>query len=298
MMPAVLITGHAGFLGTRLQTALSSSGFKAVLFEGDITDFKNVQEQLSKSEFDSIVHLAGISNVKDCEENPAKAVAVNVQGTAFLLEALVRLKRKARFVFASTGQVYHIPEGAKDVLLNEQSPVAPPNYYAKTKWMAEAIISQYFSSFDIGNAVVLRLFNHSHSSQTGPFFFPSLYRSILAKKGSVQKESIPVGNLELFRDFSSVDDLIALLLKVLVRDLVAPYSVFNVSSGQTRKLRDLAEALAANLEVNVEFQLDPSRLRSDDPYLIKASSEKAQSVFNWKPHVGTDAEYIQSFLKP
>src|SRR5256885_11485157 len=100
-MAHVLVTGAQGFVGSRLVAAIGG-----VPLEGDLLDFAALEKALRGQPWDAVVHLAGISHVPTCEQDPALAFRVNLAGTALLLEAMRRHAPAARLVFASSAQVY------------------------------------------------------------------------------------------------------------------------------------------------------------------------------------------------
>lgn len=290
-MEKVLVTGSSGFIGNHLIRKLMAENFDFSIFNGDLTSFENVKRNLIDSNITHVIHLAGMSNVAACEASPDKAFAVNVLGTFNILEYLKMSNRQVKFIFASTGQVYKVPTETQKIIFTEGSPTEPKNTYSRTKLMAEKIVSQYFKDGTMGTGIIFRLFNHTHKTQQGNFFFPQLYEQL--GKGLTE---IKVGNLDLYRDFNTVNDLTNLFIKALRSSSNSPLDIFNICSGNPRSLRDLAEELARQMGINTKFVTDNTRLRNNDPYSILGSSDKAQNTFNWKPCQVTDKEFVKIFL--
>lgn len=270
----VLVTGAAGFVGARLLAAMP-----AVALEGDLLDFGALSEALRARRWDAIVHLAAISHVPTCEKDPSLAFRVNVAGTALLLEAMRRHAPDARLVFPSTAQVY-APSGE---LLQEDSAIAPQNVYARTKWQAELLIR------DAGvRATVLRLFNHTHKSQSRDFFVPHLYETL--RSGT---REVPVGNLDVARDLGVVQDLVAAFVAVLARP---QDGVFNVCTGAPKKLSRVAAELARRLGVDARFVTDPARVRAGEPPVIAGSHRRLTDATGWRPDCADEARLVERFL--
>lgn len=147
----VLVTGGAGYVGSRLVAALVGSGCEVTVIDklmfGDESlagcreeikllalDIRAVQPH-DLSGVDTIIHLAALSNNPTAEFRPEANRHIN-------LEATVQLGRMARssgvrqFIFASTCSVYERPTGTED-LLNEDAPVAPKALYSWSKRQAE-----------------------------------------------------------------------------------------------------------------------------------------------------------------
>lgn len=236
-----------------------------------------------------VVHLAGISQVAECERDPQQARRVNVEYPRLLLEHLVETNSGTHFIFASTSQVY----GA-GVELTETSAIAPLNLYAETKCEAEEVVREFAGRNGL-SATILRFFNHTHKTQPPSFFLPHVYRQLLSLREARGLHRIPVGNLEVARDIGSVRDLVRALLAV-IQKASWELETFNVCSGQPKRLRTLASGLAARLEVDVEFVVDPSRVRANDPPVISGSPAKLTARTGWKPQVRSEQELIDDFL--
>ena len=110
----ILVTGHKGFLGQYLCSQLERNGYSLVnpLRNYDIANFDSVAETFSCEKIDYIFHLAGISSVQVCEENPKAAFDTNVAGTWNILE-IAKEKHVEGFFLASTVRLNR-KEGTND----------------------------------------------------------------------------------------------------------------------------------------------------------------------------------------
>ena len=121
----VLITGHAGFLGTNLSRRLLDMGAEVIGFDaaldspslralnvrveaihGDVCDLSAVRGALAAAAPTAIFHLAGLSHIAHCQKNPWPAWHVNVMGTAAVLEACRLQGISGPVVCASSNHVY------------------------------------------------------------------------------------------------------------------------------------------------------------------------------------------------
>ncbi len=99
----------------------------------DITNLDQVQSVLDKYDPDIILHLAAMTNVDDCEQNPEVAYNVNVIGTVNLLKHFTK-----KFVFISSDYVFNGQAGP----YREDDTVAPINVYGQTKLNAEKRVQE------------------------------------------------------------------------------------------------------------------------------------------------------------
>ncbi|HEU6445277.1 MAG TPA: SDR family oxidoreductase [Gaiellaceae bacterium] len=151
----VLVTGHAGYIGSVLAPALREAGHDVVgldtfyyrgcdfghepefgpVLELDVRDVRPADLE----GFDAVVHLAALSNDPLGDFNPGWTYAINRDGTI----ALARAAKEAgvrRFVFASSCSMYGAAEG--DAPLTEAAPLRPLTPYAESKVTAESALRE------------------------------------------------------------------------------------------------------------------------------------------------------------
>jgi nucleoside-diphosphate-sugar epimerase len=161
----ILVTGGTGFTGSHLVKRLLDKGHEVSVLDNQkglfyeelrdagakielatITD-KSLVDRMVKGQ-EVIHHLAAAFRQLNV---PRRYYwSVNVDGTRLLLDAAHRFQVR-RFVYCSTQGVHgHISEPPG----NEQSPIAPEDYYQLTKYEGEKVVAEYS---DRGlNAVTLR----------------------------------------------------------------------------------------------------------------------------------------------
>lgn len=295
----VLLTGSSGFLGQWLKWAFLKKGWEVFTPEFDIRNFNEVESTISAlPKPNVIIHLAGISSPDVAEKDPALAFAVNTMGTQILISVLEKLNIVAPLVFASTGQVYNIPIEieSSEVELEENSQIKPQNIYALSKWHGELIVSDSVKRGGLIQAINLRIFNHSHYTQSPQFFLPRIYKILMEESSSSVK--IPVGNIDLYRDIGSIFDLCDAFVGLLESfDRLSSFEVFNLSSGTRRHLKTVAELLANRMNKKIEFIVDPKRVRLNEPSSICGKNDRIKNKINWSPQTQSNDELIASFFK-
>lgn len=135
----VAITGAAGLMGHGLVQVFKARHevFPLPRAEADITKFDDVRAILTKLKPNVVVHSAAIPDLDLCESDPAKAQAVNVDGTRHVVEA-------ARLIGAEVAQISTdaVFDGKKQTPYNESDPPNPPTVYGRTKLQAEGIVQE------------------------------------------------------------------------------------------------------------------------------------------------------------
>ncbi|MFB6232898.1 MAG: NAD-dependent epimerase/dehydratase family protein, partial [Haloarculaceae archaeon] len=153
--PTVAITGAAGYIGSRVLHDLQSehpewnligldnqylgqvdSVGEVDIEHVDIRDRHRLEAALDGS--DVVLHLAAISGVDDCEENPDLAYEVNVTGTNNV--AWFCRKTGAALAFPFSMAVLGDPESFP---ITADLPRDPMNWYGRTKYLGEQAVEAF-----------------------------------------------------------------------------------------------------------------------------------------------------------
>lgn len=265
----ILITGAAGFLGSRLAQALVAHGHDVVgidnlstgrrdnfpaserLIEGDIRN----REELPCDKWDVIYHLA--ASYKDREDWERDA-STNVLGTINVVREAQR--SGAKIIYAQTSLCYGP---------NPESPVkttaalAPSGSYAVSKTAGESYIRESGVPF-----VSLRLANiYGPRNLSGPV--PTFYKRL--------SEGDPCTVVGTRRDFVFVDDMVW----VAVRAATQGKGIYHVSSGTDYPIIDVYEAVKAAMGVDAPPPAQPARGKDDVATLLLDPSG-TEAEFGWK----------------
>ncbi|MBE3087644.1 MAG: GDP-mannose 4,6-dehydratase, partial [Chloroflexi bacterium] len=171
----VVITGAAGFIGSHLAEALLDQGWSVVgidnLLTGDIAnithlanrDFFFIKHDVTNYIYidgpvDAVLHWASPASPIDYLELPIPTLKVGALGTHKAL-GLAKAK-KARFVLASTSEVYGDPleHPQKETYWGNVNPIGPRGVYDEAKRFAEAITVAYHRYHGVDTKIA-RIFN-------------------------------------------------------------------------------------------------------------------------------------------
>jgi len=140
-----LITGGSGILGTELKKFFPDSLFPS-RSELDITNHEAVFDYFSKNEFDSIIHAAAMTSVRQCESEKKLSWGTNVVGTKNLVDAAIKFNPNSKFSYVSTACVFDGHVG----MYKESSIPHPENFYALTKLIGEQFVK------NLKNHIIIR----------------------------------------------------------------------------------------------------------------------------------------------
>lgn len=257
MAPGVLITGGAGFIGYHLVRWLVRQGYdvrildngrtgrldrfdgtpearSVTLLKGNITRLADVEAACEG--IDYVVHLAAQVSVVESMDRPAETWAINVHGTALVLEAARRFGVR-RVVFTSSCAVYG---DSLEPPFRETDAPRPTSPYGLSKWMGEHLAEFYTRVFRLP-VVTLRLFNVYGPGQRAD----SPYASVIPRFIDALRRGVPMtvyGTGEQTRDFVFVEDVARIIEKALHMPQ-ADGLVINVGTGHPTSVNDLARLL-------------------------------------------------------
>lgn len=134
-MEKILITGSTGKLGSELSELFADS-LRPTPKEFDISNKENVYSYIKEQQPDSVIHLAALTDVKECETNKELTWKTNVLGTHYLVDACAAYVKNCYFVFMSTPCIFSGVEGN----YTEDSFPSPKNFYSLTKLLGEMTV--------------------------------------------------------------------------------------------------------------------------------------------------------------
>lgn len=295
----ILITGAAGFVGTRLAGRLAAEFPEAVLVGTDlltpnwtesptrrvtaldITDPDSVRACFREHQPDCIVHLAAQSHVPTSFEKPILTWHVNLMGTLHLLEAARTESPGSLFVFISSSEVYgrQFNTGRP---VDEQTPLAPMNPYAASKAAADTMVRQALS--DAVHTIVLRPFNHVGPGQRQDFVVSAFSSQIAKIEHGLQDPVLHVGNLEAQRDFLDIRDVLDAYTRVIrVGRDHDPGTVWNLCTGRPVTIQSVLDDLLALSDTAIAVRIDSDRLRPSEVPVALGDASKARKALDWEP---------------
>ena len=304
-----LVTGAAGFIGSRLSARLLDRGDEVVgidafteyydpalkrsqvapltgrdgftLVEADLLD-DGWQEVLDDVEV--VFHQAGQPGVRASWATGFDAyVARNLLATQRLLEAL-RERREddgadaalRRLVYASSSSIYG---DAMRQPTDEDVIPAPMSPYGVTKLAAEHLCGVYSRNFGVP-CVALRYFTVYGGGQRPDM---ALHRMIEATRKGGRFPRFGDGSQE--RDLTHVDDVVAANLAAADVE-VAPGTVANIAGGTQVTLARLIELVGEVLGTPVP--VDPQPGQPGDVARTSADTSRARQALGWKPVIALE----------
>ena len=165
----ILITGVAGFIGSKLATELVNLGHEVTgidllkydkssinhlyvrknfyFYKVDVTNKLLMKKFLKKKDF--IIPLAGLVGAPLCEKNKKEAIAVNLKAIKLIIDCI---SKNQKIIYPTSNSGYGV--GKKNAYCTEKTPLNPISLYGRTKADAEKIVMQHQNSVSFRLATV------------------------------------------------------------------------------------------------------------------------------------------------
>ncbi|HEU5485194.1 MAG TPA: dTDP-glucose 4,6-dehydratase [Microlunatus sp.] len=293
-MPAYLVTGGAGFIGsnfvrhvlahtdhdvtvldklTYAGTRASLEGLPADRFtfvQGDICDATRVDELVAAA--DVVVHFAAESHNDNSLRDPSPFLQTNLIGTYTLLEAVRR--HGTRYHHISTDEVYGDLELDDPARFTEQTPYNPSSPYSSTKAGSDLLVRAWVRSFGL-QATISNCSNNYGPYQHVEKFIPRQITNVL--DGGRPKL---YGTGENVRDWIHADDHSAAVLTIVDRGVIG--ETYLIGADGEKNNRQVVEAILTELGQPADaYDLVTDRPGHDLRYAI--DSTKLRTELGWAP---------------
>ena len=315
MKSKILITGGAGYIGSKIAYDLTDKGYEVIIVDNLSTGYRKLinpkakfyklnileTEKISKiikhHRIKNIFHMAASLSVEESMTNKEKYYLNNVEGTRSLL--LGACEQINNFVFSSTCAVYG---QNTNKFVSENTVINPLSYYGKTKDLSELLVKDFSKKYNL-NYGILRYFNVAGSDEklrTGCINQNGQLIKNLAtrlKKGDFQiniyGKSYDTEDGTCIRDYIHVSDLSNIHMKCMnyIEKNKKSY-VINCGYGKGYSVLEIVDKFqeVANKKFKIKFQ----KKRKGDVAKIVAQTSKLSNKLKIKLNYQRDIKKILS----
>jgi nucleoside-diphosphate-sugar epimerase len=238
---------------------------------GDLLDKDFVFGKLASLDFDAIIHMAAITEIRKTVEDPKQCFEVNCMGTANMLELAYRKKVK-RILCTSSANVYGAP---KKNPVPEDAPFDPRVPYDYSKVICENMAMSFFKSKEVPVALTRSWLLFGEYDQ------PS--RATLRFIRSCLKDE-PLTLFNGGRDTTSPSHAVnfAKLALMILKDDRAVGRVYNFGGERPVTIRELAETVKSLTGSKSQLNLAPPRTALEaEPQISYPSLERVKSELGY-----------------
>ena len=312
----ILVTGAAGFIGSKLAFMLADRGDEVVGIDNindyydvrlkygrldefgkfrfirmDLTDRDGLNKLFAEEHFERVVNLAAQAGVRYSITNPYAYLDSNLVGFMNILECC-RHHGVQYLVYASSSSVYGM--NSKVPFSEDDKVDTPVSLYAASKKANELMAHSYSKLYGLPTTG-LRFF-----TVYGPWGRPDMAPMLFARAIS-HGEPIKVFNHgNLSRDFTCIDDIVGGTIGVIDKMPVAaecpnevPAKVYNIGCSNPVKLMDFINEIETALGVEAKKEFLP--MQAGDVYQTYADTTKLETEVGYKPSI-TLHEGISRFI--
>lgn len=288
----VVITGVAGFIGSNLAKSHLNKGDEVYGVDNFSTGKKRnlailnglefINESVSQSinllpeAVDTVYHFASPASPEKYMAQPLNTMEVNTTGTLNLLEYVA--SKEARFVFASTSEIYGDPlvSPQQETYWGNVNPIGPRSVYDEAKRFGETIVA-HFQREKIANAGVVRIFN-TYGPNMDPYDGRVVSNFI---RQALKGEPLTIyGDGQQTRSFCYIDDLVKGIMAMGMSSHPGP---INLGNPEERTLLNLAELVLEKTKSSSTLEF--LELPEDDPKRRCPDITKAKTLLGWEPAV-------------
>jgi dTDP-glucose 4,6-dehydratase len=291
----VLITGVGGFIGSNLARHHLSQGDSVLGVDNfstgkqvnleNLSDLELIRSGVLESigklpkEIDIVYHFASPASPEKYMAMAMNTMEVNTTGTLALLQYSLRVG--ARFVFASTSEIYGDPleTPQREDYWGNVNPIGPRSVYDEAKRFGETLVAHYQRTENV-NAGIIRIFN-----TFGPNMDPFDGRvvSTFIRQALAGDPLTVFGDGTQTRSFCYIDDLVRGIALMGASGSPGPINLGNPSEINLLELAKIVLDITGS-----PSQLTFEDLPEDDPKRRCPDIQRARDVLGWEPVVGIE----------
>lgn len=332
----ILVTGGTGYIGSHTAVELIEAGYeveildnlynskievldriaeitgvKPKFYDVDLRDAEALAKVFAETDYDAVIHFAGLKAVGESVEQPLRYYENNVGGTINLLECMEEYGCK-RIIFSSSATVYGVQDSPSYVesMTTGQNISSP---YGQTKYMIEQILKDVATADPEFEVTLLRYFNPIGAHKSGllgedPNDKPNNLMPIIMKVAtgqipqlSVYGNDYPTPDGSCIRDYIHVVDLAKGHLAAL-KHMGAGVQIYNLGSGEGHSVLEMVEVFDKMSGIKLpcqivgrragdlaEFYADPSLAAKKLGWTTVLSIEDAmKDTLNYLKHEGLE----------
>ena len=254
MGKTVVVTGVAGFIGSRVAARMAAEGFEIVgvddlssgkqsnvpssidFIQGNLADTQTISKLPKSAEL--VLHLAGQSSGEMSFDDPVADLEKNTISTLNLIRYGIAINA-SKLVYASSMSVYgNVP----DAPISEDEHVAPLSCYGVGKLAAENYLNVFCKQLP---SVSLRMFNVYGPGQDMTNLRQGMV-SIYLAQALRSKHIVVKGSLDRFRDFIYIDDVVDAWFRVATLEDIGSNTI-NIATGARTTVAQVLEAVQSHV---------------------------------------------------
>jgi GDPmannose 4,6-dehydratase len=271
------------------------------LHPASLESYPSLFQIFSRHDFDECYHLAAQSFVAESFGDGFSTMAINVNGTHFVLEAIRNLRPSCKFYFAGSsemfGKVQEIPQ-------RETTRFHPRSPYGISKVAGFYLAMNYREAYQMFCCNGM-LFNHESPRRGFEFVTRKISYGAARIRLGLQKK-LQLGNLDARRDWGHAEEYVHAMHLMLQQPNPDDYVV---ATGETHSVREFCELAFSELGLDYRdhVEIDARLQRPAEVDLLVGDTSKARQALKWEPSrtfrglvmemVRSDLQFLESKMR-
>jgi ADP-L-glycero-D-manno-heptose 6-epimerase len=285
----ILLTGAAGFIGSRILKALNATGRDDILCVDDLTDGRKMKNLVGRhfryycdyrdlgaavktqnQPISAIIHQG--ANSSTAEQNGRSITLTNYSFSVDMFDLAKTLN--CPLIYASSAAVYQPFMQPTDTLILDIELEQPRSPYAISKWMFDDYVRR---TPHTNRCVGLRYFNVYGPNEEHKDGMSSVARQVLIAMKNQRNPTLFEGSENIFRDFVYVDDVVQVVLWALH---AGTSGIYDVGTGVPRSFYVLVDTArtVTQQSCEIEYVPFPEKLKSQYQHCTRANLRPLRRV--------------------
>ena len=248
----------------------------SILNKASIYTLKKFTEKkiiaILKKRFDTIYFFGVKSKINQSFANDKIATGSNVVPVKIILEFIRNHQKTAKFLFASSGEIFG-NQGFKK--LNENSEKMPLSPYGLSKLMCFEMIKSYREMFKL-KVCSLIFFNHESCLRDNAFVVSKIIKNLISIKKN-KKGIVNLGNINTMRDWGWAPEYMKIVTQITKKNKFDDYVI---ATGKTVSIKRMVYETCKQLGIKVP------KIKSKNQFKRKFDIKKNFSNINkLKKHI-------------
>ena len=295
----VLVTGAAGFIGSKICIKLFELGFKVIAVD-DLSsgNIKNLPSKIKLYKLDLsiianfkkipkcqlILHLAGQSSGEKSFDSPMTDLEKNTHTTLNLINYGIQ-NQSQKIIFASSMSVYgNIPLNK----FTENSSLKPVSCYGVSKLTSEKYLQVFSKKLPY---VIFRMFNVYGAGQNMKDLRQGMV-SIYLSQALNKNEVIVKGSLNRIRDFVHIEDVVNIWVISVLKNI--KNEIFNLGTGKSTKVSELLNKI---YKLTGKKRTKVLKSTTGDQINSASNNSKLMKTFKYKNFIDLDEGLRKFYVK-
>ena len=287
----VLVTGASGMVGRNLVAYLREMGVDTIPTDlsgwevsGDLLDRDFVFDRLANLDFDAIIHMAAITEIKKTVEDPKLCFEVNCFGSLNMLE-LAHRKKVSRMICTSSANVYGAP---KSNPVTEETPFDPRVPYDYSKVVLENMAMSFHKTKGLPVSLTRSWLLFGEYDQP-------TRATIRFIRACLKDEPLTLFNGGRDTTSPSHAGNFAKLAMTILKDDKAVGRAYNFGGERPVTIRELAEKVKELTGSKSKLNLAPPRTQLEaEPQLSYPSLDRAKSELGYKHELSLEQGLLRT----